>query len=232
MAQISSYPYDILVQDNDAWIGTDTNTRQTKQYTAKALANYLNTRGKVSIGGQMVYKFSNIPLNETGTFALPSGGGSADFSSIGSLEISMNELSGQNTVAWLQYLVGDQILISSQTEASSFGHYQVLTYEVNEDNGAFYTLTLGYIGGNGSVVNHEVYDIINFALAGSTDKTYVHNQATASATWNIQHNLGKFPSVTSVNINNIAMFGEVTYVDSNNLTINFSAGFSGKAYMN
>jgi len=112
MAQISSYPYDILVQDNDAWIGTDTNTRQTKQYTAKALANYLNTRGKVSIGGQMVYKFSNIPLNETGTFALPSGGGSADFSSIGSLEISMNELSGQNTVAWLQYLVGDKILIS------------------------------------------------------------------------------------------------------------------------
>jgi hypothetical protein len=65
-----------------------------------------------------------------------------------------------------------------------------------------------------------------------SDKTYIYVQAVPSTTWNINHNLGKFPSVSVVNINNVLLYGEVTYVDSNNLTIAFSAGFSGKAYMN
>jgi hypothetical protein len=65
-----------------------------------------------------------------------------------------------------------------------------------------------------------------------SDKTYIYVQSVPSATWNINHNLGKFPSVSVVNINNVLLYGEVTYIDSNNLTIAFSAGFSGKAYMN
>ena len=232
MASIYSYPYDLVIQDNDAWIGTDSLTRKTKQYTASAVANYLNINGKVSIGGQLVYLFSSIPKKGAGTFALPGGGGSAGFSAINSLIISITEKSGQNVVAWLEYLVGDQILISAQDEVSSFGHYQVLSYTEIPNSNGFYTLNLGYIGGNGTIEANNIYDIVNFSLAGSTDKTYEHVQNTPSATWTIQHDLGKFPSVTSVNINNVAMYGEVTYIDSNNLTINFSAGFSGKAYMN
>ncbi len=38
MSQISSYPFDVVVQDQDAWIGTDAHNRQTKQYTASAVA--------------------------------------------------------------------------------------------------------------------------------------------------------------------------------------------------
>ena len=38
MAIISSYPYDILIHDKDAWIGTDAFNRQTKQYTAEAVS--------------------------------------------------------------------------------------------------------------------------------------------------------------------------------------------------
>ena len=64
------------------------------------------------------------------------------------------------------------------------------------------------------------------------DKNYVFIQSTPNTTWNVAHNLNKFPSVSVVNINNILMYGQVTYVDLNNLTIEFSAGFSGKAYMN
>jgi hypothetical protein len=65
-----------------------------------------------------------------------------------------------------------------------------------------------------------------------SDKTYVYVQSVPSVLWNINHNLNKFPSVSVVNINNVLLYGEVTYVDSNNITIAFSAGFSGKAYMN
>ena len=42
MARINSYPYDAVVKDNDAWIGTEASNRRTKQYTAKAVAEYLN----------------------------------------------------------------------------------------------------------------------------------------------------------------------------------------------
>lgn len=64
------------------------------------------------------------------------------------------------------------------------------------------------------------------------DKNYVYVQSVPSVLWSIQHNLNKFPSVTVVNINNVAMYGEIIYIDQNNLQIAFSAGFSGKAYMN
>ena len=36
MPKISSYPKDIDIRDNDAWIGTDSLNRTTKQFTAKA----------------------------------------------------------------------------------------------------------------------------------------------------------------------------------------------------
>ena len=64
MARISSYPYDIAIQDTDAWVGSDSVSRSTKQYTAQAVANYLNIKGKVSIAGQMVFKYwTNNPKN-------------------------------------------------------------------------------------------------------------------------------------------------------------------------
>jgi hypothetical protein len=66
----------------------------------------------------------------------------------------------------------------------------------------------------------------------SAASTYVYIQNTPATTWTIQHNLNRFPSVSVVNINNVLMYGLVTYVDLNNLIIEFSAGFSGKAYMN
>lgn len=69
-------------------------------------------------------------------------------------------------------------------------------------------------------------------IDSTLDKTYIYVQAVPSVLWNINHNLNKFPSVSVVNINNVLLYGEVTYIDSNNLTIAFSAGFSGKAYMN
>ena len=43
MARINSYPLDATIQDKDAWIGSDSVTRATKQYTAAAVAKYLNT---------------------------------------------------------------------------------------------------------------------------------------------------------------------------------------------
>lgn len=64
------------------------------------------------------------------------------------------------------------------------------------------------------------------------DKNYIHNQVVASGTWQIQHNLDKFPSVSIVDSGNNLVVGEVKYIDSNNVLITFTSVFSGKAYLN
>ena len=76
MARISSYPYDNTVTDNDAWIGTDDLTKRTKQFTASAVAKYLNINGKVDVGGQMSFKWSDTENGGTGTISKDGGGGS------------------------------------------------------------------------------------------------------------------------------------------------------------
>jgi hypothetical protein len=68
MAIISSYPYNVTVQDSDSWIGTDSD-RKTKQYTADALAQFLNANNKIDVGVKTVTSGSGIVL--TGTAADP-----------------------------------------------------------------------------------------------------------------------------------------------------------------
>lgn len=60
---------------------------------------------------------------------------------------------------------------------------------------------------------------------------YEHTQGSASATWTIAHNLGFKPNVTVVDSGGTICEGEITYTNSNSLTVTFSAGFSGKAYL-
>lgn len=231
MAIIYTYPYDNNIQDDDAWIGTDSLNGVTKQFTADKVANYLNVNGKVSVAGQMSFIFNGVPLERGGIFSLPDGfGNGTPFSDINILSISKYALPRKDTVKYIEYLVGAEILIAEKNKHDAFGHYKIVSYVQNEDNEDFYNLTLSYIGGNGLLYLGKVYDLVNFTLSG--DKKYVYTQPTPSIEWNIEHNLDKFPSVSVVNNNNLLMYGEITYVDENNLTINFSGGFSGKAYLN
>ncbi len=66
----------------------------------------------------------------------------------------------------------------------------------------------------------------------SSDKNYVHNQTAASAVWTINHNLGKYCSVTVVDSGGNIIVGNVEYVGINKLLIRFSSAVSGKAYCN
>jgi hypothetical protein len=212
MAAISSYPYDIVIQDNDAWIGTDSVNRKTKQYTAEAVANYLNINGKVSVGGQMVYGFSSAPLSGNGTFSLPNGGGSSAYSAITSIKISILEKSGQNVVAFVSYLVGSEILISAQDEISSFGHYEVTSYTVDPSNNSYYVLGLNYIGGNGSVTAGKLYDIVDFVKANSAEVEVVGGGLGINMTGTTEQPIVNIDYSGSDNFIEIAP--EITSVDS------------------
>lgn len=68
--------------------------------------------------------------------------------------------------------------------------------------------------------------------AGGGDKNFVFTQGVPSATWVIQHNLGKYPSVTVIDTAGTEVEGEVQHIDINNLVLKFSAGFGGSATLN
>lgn len=179
MARINAYPYDTNVTDIDAWIGTDSTTRQTKQFTAAALANYLNIKGKISIGGQMNYRFIDTPSTTTGTFAFAAGGGDqTSWANITSIVISTSDLSNQVVTPFLAYLVDEQILFQDVAAKSSFGHYIIRGY-TQLGPSSFYTLTLEYIGGNGNITTDNYYTLVNFYLEqGASGVTSVDSSNT------------------------------------------------------
>ena len=228
MPIINSYPQDINIQDQDAWVGTDYNTRNTKQYTAQAVANYLNQKGKVSIAGQIAYKFVDTPFSGQGTMALSPNNGTS-FSAITGFKIAKANLTGKPVVAYLQFLVGQEILIVDQNDPESFGHYTINTYTVDANNDQYYDIALSFLGGNGSISIDNFYDIINFTFK---DKTFIYDQVTPATIWTVQHGLNKFPSITVVDTAKSVVIGDYTYVDDNNVILNFSAAFAGKAYFN
>ena len=227
MARISSYPYDITVQDTDAWVGSDSVNRSTKQYTAKAVAEYLNIKGKISISAQMVFKY--VAVNpKAGDFSGPADGSA--MTGITTMQLSTADVSGQDVIAFMTYLVGSNILISEQNNISTFGHFLIDSYTVSA--AGFYTLNLTSLGGNGNLTDLLYYDFAVFTLSSQGAPTFIFTQGVASAVWNVPHDLGKFPSISVVDTANTVVTGQYEYTDNNNVILTFSAAFAGKAYLN
>lgn len=228
MARINSYPRDLEVQDQDAWIGTESSNRQTKNFTAASVAKYLNIKGKISISAQMVFQFTDGTPPPPGKFSGPTNG--SPIANITTMEISGADASGQNTVEFMEYLVGNNILISEQNNISLFGHYTIDSYTLN---GTAYTLNLTNIGGNGNLDIDKFYDFAVFSLSSRGSSTEIipfNNVAVVTA--NHTGNLGTNPSVTVVNPNNLVIQGEVSYITNTQLTITFTSPQTGNVYLN
>ena len=68
--------------------------------------------------------------------------------------------------------------------------------------------------------------------AASIKLGYVHIQIAAATTWDITHDLDKYPSVTVVDSGGNVVVGDVEYLTTSHIRVHFSAEFSGKAYLN
>ena len=60
---------------------------------------------------------------------------------------------------------------------------------------------------------------------------YVHTQASPAATWVITHALGGKPSITIVDSAGTVVIGQIVYDSDTQITVNFTAPFSGFAYL-
>jgi hypothetical protein len=92
----------------------------------------------------------------------------------------------------------------------------------------FYTLEPYYIYGPKTEAGWPSTPF--FQATGLTRRT-VYTQGSASSTWTIAHELGGYPSVTVVNSTGTVVVGTVTYNSTSEIQIEFTAPFSGTAYL-
>jgi len=236
MARISSYPIDVNVQDNDAWIGTESTNRLTRQFTAQGIADYLNINSKIAISAQMVFKFVAVGAS-SGDFTNPldkNGAATLNFQDIASMKLSTVSNSGMAVTEFISYINGSQILINQQQKIDEFGHYKITGYADIAGEPGFKLFSLEYIGGTGVLVDEKTYDVANFFKSSDANKqpTFIFSQVAPATTWNITHNLGKFPSITVIDTGNTVVQGQYNYTDDDNIKLEFRTAFAGKAYLN
>lgn len=248
MAIIYSYQTNTDILATDLIIGSSTKVvngkkrNVTKNFEISKIAEFYNETSAIAILGQNNFFFQNniAPGRKQGSITFVSGGGAnTPFANITVLRISKFATSGNIVADYLNTLLNEAIMIGQCDDLNNFGIYKVVSISAVPGNTNFLDFTLEAVNAHGNILEDKFYGIavypgfVNPNIDPSTgDKNFVYTQAVASAIWNIEHNLDKFPSVSVVDDDNNQVYGSVTYNTVNDLTITFTAPFAGKAYMN
>ena len=231
MPRINNIGLDTDVTKDDKLLGSDSGGA-TKSYTLKNISKFFKDSNAAGIAGQFTYQYKTGTLL-SGNMGVTFSSGST-FQNATSIKVS-KFIYGETTNSSeniLDILSSKQILIVDVEDQDNYAIYNsgAVTQDGSSD---FYDISLtAPTKYNGSFTNEKIYAIIS--IGSGSDKTYIHEQGSASTTWNVSHDLGKFPSVTVVDVNNVQGYGVVTHTNENNLTVTFPAGSpaAGKAYCN
>ena len=234
MARIKTYSNDTVVVANDKWIGSDSQARfATKNFTAQSVADFINQKGNQL--QSLRYRYKSTPPRNPGTISFsPYKANNVPFSSITSWILSDSQATSPEDVSsfYSSPLVGSDVLVTQCADITQWAIYEWDSVTAVPNEKLFSNIGLSYRSGTGGLINDEDYFISLLSYAGTGDLSFTYVQGVASTTWNIEHNLGKFPSITVIDTANTVVTGEYTYDDINNVTLTFSAGFAGKAYLN
>jgi len=234
MARIKTYSNDTVVVANDKWIGSDSQAKfATKNYTAQSVADFINEKGNQL--QSLRYKYKSTPPRNPGTISFsPYKANNVPFSTITSWILSNSELKSPEDIStfYTSPLIGSDVLVTQCDDITQWAIYEWDSVTDVPNEKLFSNIGLSYRTGLGGLINDEDYFISLLSYQGGGDLNFTYVQGVASTTWNIQHNLGKFPSITVIDTANTVVTGEYTYDDINNVTLTFSAGFAGTAYLN
>lgn len=100
--------------------------------------------------------------------------------------------------------------------------------EVIEETHLYTKYRIVYTDQNVGHYDYIVYNGIDLEPA----QEYIYEQAEPSNEWVIEHNLNTHPSITVVDDSGNVVDGDWNYRDSNTIVLNFTAPFSGVAYLN
>jgi len=229
MARIGSYKLDKNITSADKVVGTDSSGAVTKNFNLADLGGFFS-EGFVNVNGQHAWKFKD--KTEMGCFTGPKD--SQPLSTVTSIELNRRTLAHKDVKHFLSEYEGKRVLLVDVATPDVYGVFDVSSLNENPKKKDNFTVGLSPVSSNGVISYDKVYAISVYAQT----RTYAWRQNSASTTWTIPHNLGKFPSVSlkfsssDKVYENVGAFAGVDYVDKNNLTINLAAAESGYAYLN
>ena len=231
MSKISSYPSKPILEGSDILIGTSAENGQTKNFSVQALSNYAINVWLSAISWKFVILEPDPIIRELGSISFENfEGQSTPWANITKLFINTSMPNGTASINYLSRLIGKNIILGDRNNLDGYGVFQFDS--LTQEDGSVYSMSLTYLSGSGVIKALHYYGIQIDVDAIEGDKNYVFSQAVPATTWNIQHNLAKFPSITVIDSANTVVTGQYTYIDINNVTLTFSAGFAGTAYLN
>ena len=205
MARISTYPLDQDIVGEDKVIGSNSVGDITKNYTLNGISGWMNASGSVAIAGQNNYGFG-IPGATEG--AISGVAPNTAFSAISNLTFTKTSATGSSVINYLLTLVGRSVLLARLDNTDNFGVYRLESLTVDSSNANLYNGVFTHIVSNGNITANKYYGFAIYPEL-SADKHFTFVQSTAAATWNITHNLGKFPSVSIVDSGNTIVHGDI-----------------------
>lgn len=232
MARISSYPTDNNVTGSDKVLGTDTGGT-TKNYELDSIADYFSKSNNIAVGGQVIYVYQTGALGLTeGLFTINDGsaGNGTLMSVIDDIVINKAVRNNLAVTELLKRIFDGRFRIYGVTNADDYYDYEVTRIEDHPEVTNAYKISVVPISGN---ANSTFSDEDYYAFSPATgDKTFTHTQGSASTTWVITHNLGKYPSVSIQDSAGSDLVGDIDYNSDRKLTITFSGAVSGTAHLN
>ena len=178
MARITSYATDADVQPLDKWVGTDSNGGNTRNFTAEGVASFLNRANAVGIIGQANFLFQDYVLlgRNSGTISFEAGGGiGTNFSAITTLKFSKFSSNNKSVLAYLQNLVGAQVILAQIDDINNFGIYTLDSF-TQDGVTDFYDAAFTLIASNGALAEDEYYGICAYGtgsgVGGDTVASY------------------------------------------------------------
>jgi hypothetical protein len=236
MARISAYSKDKYPELGDKVIGTEGSSLDTLNYSLRLIGELFNTSNTIGVADQSIYYFqSDISLSrDNGTLSFEAGGGvGTAFGDITTIMMSKYSSGSKNVANHSLLFIGKDIILAEVGDINNFGTFRVSSIAEHPVETGFYNVTLIPDTYNGALHIDKYYILSEFTKPGeASDKNYIHVQNTGANPWLVEHNLNKFPSVTMVLSTGQSGYGDVNYVDENNLTITFAGDETGKAYIN
>jgi hypothetical protein len=237
MARISTYGNASPVVAADKWIGTDSQDNSaTKNFTAQAVADFINT-----IGGEaqnLRYKYNDSAIYETGSISF-TGGGAANvlLNSITSIDAGVFDTRSTtiNVSSFIETaLLNSEILLTQTDDIASWAIYSIDT-AVKKATGLEVKLGLTFKAGGGSLIANKDYfiSLLNYDSSAAGDLNFTVGLPGNSLVYLITHNLNKFPaiSVFEQGTSN-EIYGQVTYNNLNQCTLTFTSLVTGTATFN
>ena len=230
MTKIASYTLEQQITTEDFLIGSEAITNITRNYKVGNLADFLGTQQAV-LGDKFVYQYKRAPLykdlQSTQISFATNYQVSTLFSDISVIYIHPVNETNVNIISFLEKVRdGGMLKLVNKNRVTDFGIYRV--QEIDTIQNGVLELVVDLQLGNGHLNDDDYVAILANAPADKTHKT----DELSGDVWQIQHNLGKFPSVSVVDTSNNIIYGEVNYNDENNITITFASLVTGRAYLN